>query len=94
MKKHSILMTALVGVALAAPAAFAQEVDQDALRDAERAAAQASQAADAAETRAQQAEQDAWSADRQAQQAQQQAEAAQWEAQRAQPIEEEEEDPS
>ena len=77
MSKRNILFTALVAAAFAAPGAFAQEVDQQALRDAEQAAQQAAAAATAAEQQAEeavtqadeaeatvdQAEADAWQAE-------------------------------
>src|SRR5690606_29742209 len=54
MSKRNILFTALIAAAFAAPSAFAQEVDDQAVRDAERAAQQAAEAADAAEAAEQQ----------------------------------------
>src|SRR5690606_7968314 len=56
MSKRNILFTALIAAAFAAPSAFAQEVDDQAVRDAERAAQQAAEAADAAEAAEQQSD--------------------------------------
>lgn len=56
MSKRNILFTVLIAAAFAAPSAFAQEVDDQAVRDAERAAQQAAEAADAAEAAEQQSD--------------------------------------
>ena len=46
MSKRNILFSALIAAAFAAPSAFAQEVDDQALTDAQRAAQQAAEAAE------------------------------------------------
>lgn len=91
MTKRNILFTALIAAAFAAPSAFAQEVDDQAVRDAERAAqqaAEASEAADAAETQADEAQVQADQAEAAADEAADEAATDEW------PVEEEEEDPA
>lgn len=88
MTKRNILFTALIAAAFAAPSAFAQEVDAQAVRDAERAAQQAAEAADAAEANAAEAEVQAEEAETAADEATEETAADEW------PVEEEEEDPA
>lgn len=88
MTKRNMLFTALIAAAFAAPGAFAQEVDDQALRDAERAAQQAAEAAAAADVQAGEAEVQADEAEAAADAAAQDTTADEW------PTEEEEEDPA
>ena len=88
MTKRNMLFTALIAAAFAAPSAFAQEVDAQALRDAEVAAQQAAEAAEAAETSATEAEVQADEAETAADEATEETAADEW------PVEEEEEDPA
>jgi len=89
MTKRNILFTALIAAAFAAPSAFAQEVDEQALRDAETAAQQAAEAADAAEVQADEADAQADEAEAAADEATTDAAATEeW------PVEDEEEDPA
>jgi len=89
MTKRNILFTALIAAAFAAPSAFAQEVDEQALRDAETAAQQAAEAADAAEVQADEADAQADEAEAAAEEATtDDAATDEW------PVEDEEEDPA